>query len=117
MDFELFLQLQLVETPVYCMSNCAVSSCQSKARRPRTVGVSFHRVPEDLELRDKWFNAIGNWRYSSACEDKRICVCSKHFEAKDFTSRTNKQIKKRALKRGQCLLHLNAMQIWNYLFS
>ncbi|XP_064479067.1 uncharacterized protein LOC135392281 [Ornithodoros turicata] len=77
------------------MRCCCVPMCSSSTRK-RDPGVSFHKVPADLELREKWLKLIArkNWEPSSTCNSS--VVCSKHFVVSDFKENT----RLRLLKKG-----------------
>ncbi|KAH9368597.1 hypothetical protein HPB48_004052 [Haemaphysalis longicornis] len=65
------------------MPYCCVPRCKSWSGRKET-GVSFHEIPSDQELREKWLKVISrdNWTpNSTSCYST---VCSRHFVPSDY---------------------------------
>uniref|UniRef100_A0A147BC10 Putative transposase protein n=1 Tax=Ixodes ricinus TaxID=34613 RepID=A0A147BC10_IXORI len=65
------------------MAYCCVPLCSSNVKK-KPPGVSFHEIPADWELREKWIQAIrrDNWTPNTTSNYSK--VCSKHFQATDF---------------------------------
>ncbi|KAM4585152.1 uncharacterized protein PAE49_004486 isoform 6-T11 [Odontesthes bonariensis] len=64
---------------------CMVPGCSASTRKIH--GVSFHRLPKELDLCKKWLRAINNPKFGedTAIEAlKNLTVCSLHFKPEDF---------------------------------
>ncbi|KAM4527778.1 uncharacterized protein PAE49_024480 isoform 1-T2 [Odontesthes bonariensis] len=64
---------------------CMVPGCSASTRKIH--GVSFHRLPKELDLCKKWLRAINNPKFAedTAIEAlKNLTVCSLHFKPEDF---------------------------------
>ncbi|KAH7976578.1 hypothetical protein HPB52_016519 [Rhipicephalus sanguineus] len=76
------------------MPYCCVPHCKSWSGRKET-GISFHEIPSDQELREKWLKVISrdNWTpNSTSCYST---VCSRHFVPSDFKEGcTTRRLKK-----------------------
>lgn len=77
------------------MRCCCVPGCSLSCRR-KQPGVSFHEVPAETSLRDKWLHAILGDAFSSTTIKEHSVVCSLHFHASDF----EKDFTRRLLKPG-----------------
>lgn len=76
------------------MAYCCVPRCKSDEKR-KTAGLSFHEIPADSDLREKWLAKIHRdcWTpNTTSCYTK---VCSRHFKDDDFI-----QGKRRRLRKG-----------------
>lgn len=71
--------------------------CTSSARK-KDAGVSFHEIPADLELRQRWQKVISRKNWEPNTTSNYSVVCSKHFVGSDFRENTKiRQLNKRAL--------------------
>ena len=64
---------------------CIVPGCSARTRKIH--GVSFHRLPKELEFCKKWLRAINSPKFGedTAIEAlKNLKVCSLHFKPEDF---------------------------------
>lgn len=77
------------------MRCCCVPGCSSSLRQ-KQPGVSFHEVPADISLREKWLHAISGDVFPSTAIMQRSVVCSLHFLTTDF----KKDFRRRLLKPG-----------------
>ena len=75
------------------MVNCCVPLCSSAKGRKSGVGVSFHELPSDTQLREEWLKRISRDDFTPS--DFSV-VCSKHFKQDDYKP----GLKKRLLKKG-----------------
>lgn len=74
---------------------CSVQGCLSDSNRDEDVGVTFHKVPMQPDIRCKW---LGLCRISEEKKSiKVIHVCSRHFLRADFC---NFKGKKYMLRQG-----------------
>ncbi|XP_064461914.1 THAP domain-containing protein 6-like [Ornithodoros turicata] len=75
------------------MAYCCAPRCKSDEKK-KVAGLSFHEIPSDANLREKWLAAIrrDSWTPNSSCYTK---LCSRHFTEDDFI-----QGKRRRLKKG-----------------
>ena len=66
------------------MSRCCVSSCTSDSRK--ACGVSFHRIPRDPAMRERWLLALQGHssKASVSSSSAFIYVCSLHFSEDCF---------------------------------
>ncbi|KAH7973688.1 hypothetical protein HPB49_004010 [Dermacentor silvarum] len=74
------------------MAYCCVPLCKSDEKK--IAGISFHEVPSDLQLRQKWLVAVrrDGWTPNdSSCYTK---VCSQHFKQEDFIEGKRRRLKK-----------------------
>lgn len=71
------------------MAYCCVPGCTSKQGKPKNV--SFHEIPNDIELRKKWLAVISrkDWIPNSTSNYSR--VCSLHFTPNDYKQNTKKK--------------------------
>lgn len=75
------------------MAYCCVPRCKSDEKK-KTEGLSFHEVPVDIGLKEKWISAIrrDNWTpNSTSCYTK---VCSRHFKGEDFIEGKRRRLRK-----------------------
>ncbi|KAH7977476.1 hypothetical protein HPB49_001857 [Dermacentor silvarum] len=77
------------------MRYCCVPMCTSSARK-KDAGVSFHEIPADLELCQRWLKVISRKNWEPNTTSNYSVVCSKHFVASDFRENT----KIRQLNKG-----------------
>lgn len=77
------------------MRYCCVPLCTSSARKKEPT-VSFHEVPADVVLRQKWIKMISRKDWEPNTTSNYSVVCSKHFVSSDFKENT----KIRQLKKG-----------------
>lgn len=77
------------------MRCCCVPGCSSSCRR-KQPGLSFHEVPADISLREKWLHAILGDAFPSTAIKEHSVVCSLHFLTTDF----KKDFTRRLLKPG-----------------
>ena len=63
---------------------CVINSCKNSSLRKNASShvETFHRIPKDRILRDKWLKAI-NRNPQKFSVDGAIC-CSRHFESHDY---------------------------------
>lgn len=69
--------------------------CTSSARK-KDAGVSFHEIPADLELRQRWLKVISRKNWEPKTTSNYSVICSKHFLTSDFRENT----KIRQLNKG-----------------
>ncbi|CAK1591927.1 unnamed protein product [Parnassius mnemosyne] len=82
------------------MPSCVFKHCKSCSQKQRKEdGVSFHRLPTDLVLRDEWVTIIRQSRQDNNWMPSKFCVvCSLHFKEDDvyFTEKGRRLINKSA---------------------
>lgn len=59
---------------------CCVDDCKSCSTRKEDKGVTFHKFPKDVTLRDIWMTVAHKHTHT----DLPMYVCSRHFCKKDF---------------------------------
>lgn len=65
------------------MAYCCVPGCKSSSKK-KEAGISFHEVPSDEELRQKWIKVISRDNWTPNTTSCYSTVCSRHFAASDF---------------------------------
>ena len=66
---------------------CAVRGCTNKSLHPGDSLLSFHKLPHQRDVAQKWLLAMDNPKYSfdSTPKDfKYAVICNDHFEINDF---------------------------------
>lgn len=63
------------------IKRCCVRKCKSSSTRTEDKGVTYHKLPKNAKLRDKWTAAV----HVSAPKSPPSFVCSRHFYREDFT--------------------------------
>ena len=61
---------------------CFAKEC--KNARGRSDGVSFYKLPADLDRKRKWLLIVDNEK-AAKTQEKNIQICSDHFNQLDFT--------------------------------
>ncbi len=68
------------------MHKCIVPGCTHTIEENRQCGVSFHRLPGDVALRERWKDAIGMDLPPASL------VCSTHFKVECILPKTGKVV-------------------------
>lgn len=63
------------------VKKCCVDNCNSRSTRKEDKGVTYHKFPKDVTLRDIWMSVSHNTHYDP---DLPMYVCSRHFCKTDF---------------------------------
>ena len=66
------------------MVNCTAVNCPSVTSGKKSVsgtGVSFHRLPADKHLRERW---KANLKRENPPPDRNIRICSLHFDEDQY---------------------------------
>lgn len=77
------------------MPYCCVPRCKSYSGN-KIPGISFHEIPSDADLRQKWLKFISRDNWTPNFTSCYSTVCSRHFVVSDF----KEGCKTRKLKKG-----------------
>ncbi|XP_059049122.1 uncharacterized protein LOC131844293 isoform X2 [Achroia grisella] len=63
------------------VKKCCIEKCRSCSTRKEDLGVTYHRYPKDVTLRNTWIQVTHN---NFTNTDLATYVCSRHFRKSDF---------------------------------
>ncbi|XP_049274277.1 peroxynitrite isomerase THAP4-like [Rhipicephalus sanguineus] len=75
------------------MRCCCVPFCTSSQRK-KEAGVSFHEIPANTELRERWLRVIARKNWVPNSTSNYSAVCSLHFVEADFRENTKRRMLK-----------------------
>lgn len=78
------------------MAYCCVPLCNSDEKK-KPVGISFHEIPVDADVRARWLAAIRRDKWSPNTTSCYTKVCSRHFKEEDFIEGKRRRLKKGAV--------------------